>query len=91
MGQSIIRLQEARMWLMVTIDSIEKDGDVEGGEMSKKLIKPCPFCGSERVGYYCAQGGYHYWCYDCQAESGAGCSEVEARKMWNKREKEQEK
>lgn len=51
--------------------------------MSEEL-KPCPFCGSEKV---ILQGRMYFWvqCKNCLAEIGAQDTEKEAVAQWNRR------
>lgn len=53
--------------------------------MSEKL-KPCPFCGSEKV-HICsdAVGNFYAWCGPCNARTCKKSTKDEAIERWNRR------
>jgi Lar family restriction alleviation protein len=52
-------------------------------------IKPCPFCGSDRIEEENNGDGVHsyfwYICRSCNAETDGSKDITEARNMWNRR------
>ena len=54
-------------------------------------LKPCPFCGSNRIdiGTFCGldslEKDYYAFCHDCCVESGWNDSPEEAAEAWNTR------
>ncbi|MBQ7154819.1 MAG: Lar family restriction alleviation protein [Synergistaceae bacterium] len=55
--------------------------------MSKRTLKPCPFCGghAEVTTSYEYEESYHAVCEDCKARSGWCRTPEDARKLWNMR------
>lgn len=47
--------------------------------------RPCPFCGSTRIGRRGATV-FYILCLDCQASTGCYTEKAEAWKAWNRRE-----
>jgi Lar family restriction alleviation protein len=54
-------------------------------------IKPCPFCGFEKIGCYSESGGdyapdgYFYSCDKCDAQAVSELTTEKALEAWNKR------
>lgn len=59
-------------------------------EEQKKILKPCPFCGSTDVHSYISNDaifidGYKVGCYECGCETDDFPKEEQAIEAWNKR------
>ena len=53
--------------------------------MSEEL-KPCPFCGSKRIGIVSnIQKGYVVYCTNCKASTNVATRKEDAIYLWNKR------
>jgi len=55
-------------------------------------LKPCPFCGSEDIGYHCEIGTFSSWCYcfcpKCGETGSSAPSQEQARAAWNAMQEE---
>jgi Lar family restriction alleviation protein len=48
-------------------------------------VKPCPFCGSAKVGPIRDEIGWRIVCKSCVASSGRAASKDKAIELWNRR------
>ena len=56
-------------------------------------LKPCPFCGGDKVATIPCEGGFYVVCYDILHSTGEGCgsssgwheTEQKAIEAWNRR------
>ena len=51
-------------------------------------LKPCPFCGGEKISIIGPDEGYWTLCLDCLGEGGIGETVEEAVSLWNLRDGE---